>query len=481
MKASSNQRNRLFRVALALLFAPLAPSPAATITWTNVLSGGWNTAANWSPNTVPGAGDTAVITNTGNYTVTLDISPTVTGLILGASSGVTTQTLAMNGQTFTLNGPCTINSRGLFSLGSGALSGGTTSSISGIITWTGGTLAGTLTFNTNATLSISGGGNHDIPSCVLTNNGAVTWSGGPIRGGGNPGTFIYNNGVWDSQGDLTWNNDFFGSGTVFNNAGTFRKSASQVASGSTIFVNGVVLNNTGKLDAQTNYLNLQGGGTLTGGTATNLNGFVYLNGGAFNVNGTVTSTNAQLAGATLTGNNVITGGFNWIVGDWNSAASVTISANTLLLVTSANDHNLANTVVTNNGTIAWSNGRIRGGGNPGTFIYNNGVWDSQGDLTWNNDFFGSGTVFNNLGTLRKSGGASEFTNATVFTSGVFLNQLAGVIDVQNGTNGLELAFQGGGNFTGGYITTNAFGLTVLSSGNFTLNGTVSGTNTWENS
>ena len=59
------------------------------------------------------------------------------------------------------------------------------------------------------------------------------------------------------------------------------------------------------------------------------------------------------------------------------------------------------------------------------------------------------------------------------------NQLAGVIDVQNGTNGLELAFQGGGNFTGGYITTNQFGLTALCSGNFNLNGTVTGTNTWE--
>jgi len=62
---------------------------------------------------------------------------------------------------------------------------------------------------------------------------------------------------------------------------------------------------------------------------------------------------------------------------------------------------------------------------------------------------------------------------------VAFNQLAGVIDVQNGTNGLELAFQGGANLTGGYITTNQFGLTVLSAGNFNLNGTVTGTNTWE--
>ena len=54
-----------------------------------------------------------------------------------------------------------------------------------------------------------------------------------------------------------------------------------------------------------------------------------------------------------------------------------------------------------------------------------------------------------------------------------------MIDVQNGTNGLELAFQGGGNFTGGYITTNVNGLTVLGSGNFNINGTVTGTNTWQ--
>ena len=40
--------------------------------------------------------------------------------------------------------------------------------------------------------------------------------------------------------------------------------------------------------------------------------------------------------------------------------------------------------------------------------------------------------------------------------------------------------QGGGNFTGGYITTNQFGLTVLSIGSFNVNGTVTGTNTVEN-
>ena len=68
-----------------------------TITWTNPAGGGWNTAANWNPNSVPGATDTAIITNAG-VTVTLDISPTVGGIILG-TNGAGKVTLSLNNQT----------------------------------------------------------------------------------------------------------------------------------------------------------------------------------------------------------------------------------------------------------------------------------------------------------------------------------------------------------------------------------------------
>lgn len=114
----------------------------------------------------------------------------------------------------------------------------------------------------------------------------------------------------------------------------------------------------------------------------------------------------------------------------------------------------------------------------GAAFYNYGLWNAQDDQQLQNYFGGAGAVFNNYGTFRKSGGAGEFANYTYFPSGVVFNQLAGVIDVQNGTNGLQLNLSGGGSFTGGYITTNTSGLTVLGAGNFTLNGTVTGTNTW---
>ena len=202
--------------------------------------------------------------------------------------------------------------------------------------------------------------------------------------------------------------------------------------------------------------------------------------GTVNINGTVTSTNVQLAGATLTGTNVINGALNWIVGDWSSGVQVTVATNSTLLVTGANDHNLANCTLTNNGTLAWSGGTIQGGGSSGTFIYNYGLWDAQSDQTLNNAYGLSGTAFNNYGTFRKSGGAGQFSNYTLFTSGTVFNQLAGVIDVQSGTNGLNLFLQGVGNFTGGYVTTNLNGLTVFSIGTFNINGTVTGMNTWQN-
>ena len=107
----------------------------------------------------------------------------------------------------------------------------------------------------------------------------------------------------------------------------------------------------------------------------------------------------------------------------------------------------------------------------GTTIINNyGLWNCQSDQQINNGYGGGSVVFNNYGTLRKSGGGPEFTNNTIFASGVMFNQLAGVIDVQNSTNGLQLAFLGGGSLTGGYVTTNTQGLLNLAGGNFNLNG-----------
>ena len=87
-----NQRlvNRLAFVGvfIALFSAALAPGRAATITWTNTASGGWNTAANWNPNSVPSTNDTAIITITNlGVIVSLNGATTVGGITLGTNVG----------------------------------------------------------------------------------------------------------------------------------------------------------------------------------------------------------------------------------------------------------------------------------------------------------------------------------------------------------------------------------------------------------
>src|SRR5215469_8303453 len=57
-------KQRRFVISLQICFAMAAPllAEAASITWTNTAGGDWNLPANWQPNQVPGATDTALIT-----------------------------------------------------------------------------------------------------------------------------------------------------------------------------------------------------------------------------------------------------------------------------------------------------------------------------------------------------------------------------------------------------------------------------------
>ena len=400
------------------------------------------------------------------------------GVFTGGTATNNNGGLYFSAGNFTLNG--TPTGTNVYQTG-GYLVGNTV--INGALFWSGGSWQNTpsVTITTNSTVTMAGGGgNLYIYNVALTNYGTVAWSSGYLDGGSTPGTLIYNYGLWDCQSDYQFRNDGGGNGTVFNNYGIFRKSGGTNTS-QTLLLAGVVFNQlSGKVDLQTGNLVLQGGGSFTGGTATNNNGGLYFSVGSYNLNGTVIGTNVFETGGNLVGNNVINGAVNWSGGSWQYATSVTIATNcTVTIAGGGNNMYIYNIALTNYGTVTWISGYPDGGSTYGTQVYNYGLWDCQSDYYFRNDGGGSNTVFYNFGTLRKSGGAGEFANATIFLNGVTFNQLAGMIDVQNGTNGLQLALQGGGNFTGGYITTNQTGLTTLEIGYFNLNGTVTGTNTWE--
>jgi hypothetical protein len=109
-------------IKLLCLFLPLifllvacGKSSAAGIVWTNTAGGNWNAATNWNPNQLPGVSDTAIITNDGTYTVTVNISPTIASLVLGGNSGTQTASQASGSLNVTLG---TINNSGLLNFAS---------------------------------------------------------------------------------------------------------------------------------------------------------------------------------------------------------------------------------------------------------------------------------------------------------------------------------------------------------------------------
>ena len=421
-------------------------------------SGNWLTPENWSPAGVPGAFDEANV---------------------------------LNGSTVTVGANTTI---GILNFSSGTINGALLT-ISNTFYWTGGAVSCSLTIGTNALLIVNGGtGVNDLPNTMVTNYGTVDWASGTLRGGGynySPATTVYNYGLWNAQCDQTFNDAYGGNGVVFNNYGTFRKTGG-ASTGQTVFSSVGFNQLAGMVDVQNGEnglvsglnLVLQSGGSFLGGyITTNTAGVTVFSSGNFNLNGTVTPTNLIENAGNLVGANVINGALTWQSGNWNSAGSVTVATNSTLIVnggTGGND--LANAFMTNNGTVLWASGTIRGGGynyNPATSIYNYGVWNAQSDQTVNAAYGGNNVAFYNYGTFRKTGGVG--TNQTLFAGGVYFDQLAGVVDVQNGGSGLNLVLQGSGGFTGGYVTTNTAGVTVLSSGNFNINGTVTPTNVFENS
>src|ERR1035438_2693241 len=66
-------------------------------------------------------------------------------------------------------------------------------------------------------------------------------------------------------------------------------------------------------------------------------------------------------------------------------------------------------VLTNYGTVNWTNTPLYGMGGNNAQIYNYGLWNAQSDNIFQGGYQGGKTLFDNFGTFRKSGntGRSE--------------------------------------------------------------------------
>src|SRR6267142_2751950 len=193
---------------------------AANFTWINTAGGLWSDFASWNPNGVPGSADTASITNSGTYTITLDFGPTVQVLNLGAPSGSQTISNAANDLIITSSG--TIGTNGILNFFGGSLAA-TNTSVKGLLNCASASISGRITIATNGQGYFSGGTN--VLAATFTNQAATFWTGGQINL--NQGSRIVNRpgAVMEIQSDQSMG----GAATdplSFFKAGTLRKSAS---------------------------------------------------------------------------------------------------------------------------------------------------------------------------------------------------------------------------------------------------------------
>jgi hypothetical protein len=132
--------------------------------WIAAGSGNWDDEANWSDSQVPGAGDVAMITASGDYTVTLGGDVEVEALVLGAGSG--TQMLDTNGNQLQFT------TGGLYDGAELVITDETI--IRGEFAWTGGIMSGSGTVVVQSGAELHAVGNPLDLRVDLDNSGTIT-------------------------------------------------------------------------------------------------------------------------------------------------------------------------------------------------------------------------------------------------------------------------------------------------------------------
>jgi hypothetical protein len=398
---------------------------AATMMWTNVNGGNWSDAINWSPNQVPGAGDSATIAASGSYIVTVDQDTTVLKFTLGNTNDGLQNLQVAGGVTLTTTGLSTVF--------------GNTSSGTGSLTILGGgnlNLGGSLFLYGPATNA--GAINLTNTFIYLYNDGTATLQGGLINQGGALITLNGSGGIMSQTGP---NDYFINNGTVTaTGPGLNRITASigvlegiyNAASGATNRLGGgtasaplqadssFTLNGPGLYQFYTGYLFCP---TNIIPNLTDMIGGTLLLGPGFQ-GGSI--TNLTLDGINLTNNLPLTGTLTTTFGSISGTLVVSNGAVLSLNATTLN----AQTVVQSGGQILISGGAPAG----------------------NASILLAGTLAMNIGTV---GGTIVITNG-------------GLLSANNSVLYAQVTVQAGGKFL------------TAGGGNVTLVGSGPETNVWMN-
>ena len=180
--------------------------PPQRVAWITIGNGNWSVGSNWSTGTPPTALDTVLITQSGNYTVTLDVDATVEDIKIGGYGGA--PTLLINGRTLTVNGTSLkVDPTGVLQLASGTLTGPGNVTVQGTLIWNGGTMSGTgtTTIDPIGTLDITGTSSRFLDTRTIDNGGTTMFTGTGLLYGMNAGTF---NNLAGATFDATANSGF---------------------------------------------------------------------------------------------------------------------------------------------------------------------------------------------------------------------------------------------------------------------------------
>jgi len=403
-----------------------------------------------------------------------------------AQGNINTKILTMNGGTANFSNATGIVDVASLALNNGELTGTSKVTVSGPLTWTGGTMSGAGRTIANGGMSISGPGFKTLRVRNLDNAGVAIVTSTANFNGDEGGTINNLAGAtFDIRSDISfpWQGNRFPL-PIFNNSGTFIKSGGNQKNNF-----GFIFNNDGIVDLRTGTLALGSGGTssgsFTGLPGTNLEFTFFIGGTGIN---NLTSTSS------ITVPNVVffQGTIN-MAGTYNVARSTTIGAanpatfnfngsvvsvGDSLTITSGNSTaNFSNTegrVAVNK--LNFTNGTLTGSSNVivnSLLNWTSGTMSGTGKTTVNGVTTISGAAlktlngraFDNAGSLTWTGTGSISAVQNVS----FANLTSGVFEAQN-----NAVFTGSGTFAnaGTFRKSAATGTTTFSGIAFTNNGTV---------
>jgi fibronectin-binding autotransporter adhesin len=424
--------------------------PAATINWLTNGTTDWNTATNWSSNTVPTSVDTAIIGAGGNQplinmpnvvqNLTLSASGSSLGIQAGESLGINTGTMA---------GISTISNAGNINLAANSslfMQGGGTVNLTG---------AGTVNLTSGQVASLTA-------NAVLNNSSTIQGSG--VIGGNGTQIFSLNN-----SGTISANVSG-GKLAIIDGEAPFTNTGTMQAANGGIFNMTAFINNAGgliKSDGVGSVVNLAGfainGGTLTasngGVIQTNMNGtFSGSMSGAVTLNGTLTVN--DFAGFTTQALNGTPGSLTL-----NGSGTVSLAgANSFLYYSAAGDV----ATLTNNTTIAGQGSM--GAGTLAANFTNNGTINANvnvGTLTFQN----GGVPITNTGTMEATNGGILHSLVSVNNTGglILADGMGSVVKLDSGSSGQPVITDGTIKSTNGGVV-DVIGKGMTFAGNMTLNG-----------